>query len=72
MRRDTVIEIKIDWEDLAEAFEESQYSKDYYIDLQTGDIFCIQNADNEQRESVMLDRNRFLQLIPPNSRIQYK
>ena len=67
--------IRVDWEELQEAFEDGASDHRYYLDRETGAVHFfstyLDNDDEEEDERVITSEERYV-LIPPELRLSQK
>jgi len=70
----TIHSVEISWEDLLGAFTSGQIDKAYYLDKLTGEIFFVPSTsdDNEVREQLLNNVERFLEIPPFDFRSERK
>ncbi len=67
--------IRVDWEELEEAFEDGASDHRYYLDRETGAVHFfssyLHNEEEEEDERVITSEERYV-LIPPELRHPHK
>ena len=67
--------IRVDWEELEDAFEDGASDHRYYLDRETGAVHFfssyLDNDEEEENERVITSEQRYV-LIPPELRLSHE